>query len=123
MRPYLNLFLKLMNERPIEHENPEITALNDFKTVDGYYRIGVTAPIKPFACGSFSQTASFSVQVRKWEYEAGIKYLLARLQYVPFRALDIKESAQKMLDEYPTALAHQYAANDLARAMIYEHSE
>lgn len=124
LRPYLYLLLKLIYDLPIQHDDPKITALNDFKTVNLDYRFGLTDPERSFATGAFSQTASFVVQVEKWEYEIGVDYLLARLQHIPFDGSNIRDAAQVLLDSYiPGALYNEYASNDLVRAMRYKPGE
>lgn len=121
LRPYIYILLKLIYDLPIQHEDEKITALNDFKTVDLDYRIGLTTPSKSFSCGSFSQTASLLMQVEKFQYEIGVKYLLARLQYIPFDASNIKDAASTLLNSYiPSSLTNEYAVNDLMRAMHYK---
>ncbi|XP_037046641.1 uncharacterized protein C05D11.1-like [Bradysia coprophila] len=120
LRPYLYLLLKLMAESKINHD-AEMDALNDFETISFDYRMGLTEPLKSFSCGSFSQTASVLMQVEQWQYDIGIKYLLARLQYTTFNATMIKDAASSLLNDYiPSALNHEYASIDLLNSMYYK---
>lgn len=123
LRPYLILLLKLMKESPIKHTDPTITALNNFKIINSNYRVGLTLPAKSFACGAYSQTVLFSIQVEKWQYKSGVKYILAKLQNTSFNASTIKDAASQLLQTIPSSLNSEYASWDLGKAFYYKPSE
>lgn len=105
----------------IQHVDPEVVALNNFKTINTDYRIGLTYPRKAFSCGLFSQTATFTIQVQKSEYEVGVRYLIARLQNTVFTANSIRDAAHALLfyvSDPGTDVTN--IALDLMRTMYYK---
>lgn len=118
LRPYVYLLLKLINDLPIEHND---MALNNFKPLRTDYRIGLTYHRKAFSCGFFSQTASFTMQVKRDEYEMGAKYLIAKFQNTVFNSNNIKDAANSLL-YYVTDPNTDvtFKAMDLLRTMYYK---
>lgn len=121
LRPYVYLLLKLINDLPIEHNDSDVVALNNFKPIRTDYRIGLTYHRKAFSCGLFSQTASFTMQVKRDEYEMGAKYLIAKFQNTVFNSNNIKDAANSLL-YYVTDPNTDvtFTAMDLLRTMYYK---
>lgn len=100
-----------MHDVPIKNEENEDVEL---EPIDSGYYIGLPN------LGLFTQTASLTIQVQHYEYEIGVKHLIAKLQNTVFDASNIVEAVNILLNKASDSLFdYETTALELLRTMYY----
>ncbi len=101
--------------------NESVASLNDFITMKTDTNIGLSDPKNTFSSGIFSQTATFLIQVKRSEYEVGIRYFMAKLRSTSFYIGKIKSAVTSLLNEVAQSQANIAAStSDLLKVMNYD---
>lgn len=113
--------MKLIRFSPIRNSDKSAVSLNDFITVKTETSIGWSNEKNTFSCGIFSQTATFTIQVKRSEYEIGIRYFIAKLKNSYFYAGKIKNAVTTLLNEVALSQENVDASTlDLLKVMNYD---